>query len=245
MKQSVIDGFIRFTEPHEGYVPKMYVDVKNYVTTGYGNLIENTATGQITPQGLSLPWKRDSDGSLASRQEILDAFNTVKNSGMSQAGGGNQRHLTNIHLDRAAIVELVRQTLEGMAAKLRQYFPNFDNFPADAQLGILSMSWAMGPGFARGYPKFAAAANALVPDFVTMAKESLIPELGSPEDKPEGRNAQQIKLFLNAAKVFQTNADPDTLYWPNEVAVKAGIGIVGFAALIGGGYALLKWKGVV
>jgi hypothetical protein len=36
--------------------------------------------------------------------------------------------------------------------KGRAPFADFDNFPADAQLGLLSMSWGMGPMF--NFPKF-------------------------------------------------------------------------------------------
>jgi hypothetical protein len=38
--------------------------------------------------------------------------------------------------------------------KSRPPFADLDNFPADAQLGLLSMSWGMGPMF--NFPKFQA-----------------------------------------------------------------------------------------
>lgn len=259
MRESVLENFISFTEPHEGFVPKPYIDVKGYVTTGYGNLIGTTPSnpldGQITSEGLSLPWRRDSDNSLASRAEILEAFDAVKNSGMAQSGGGNQRHLTRIHLDESDIRSLVRRKLEQMEVTLRQFFPGYDSWPADAQLGLLSMSWAMGPAFARKYPKFTRAANQLIPDFLTMADESVIPELGLPDAKPEGRNAQQVKLFNNAAAVMINNLDPNVLYWAEGAAefvakgAKPALGGAGILLLLMGGgsaaYYLAKHKGLL
>lgn len=262
-RQAVYDNFIRFTEPHEGYVPKMYIDQKGYVTTGYGNLIgstpKNPLDGQITGEGLNLAWRRDSDNSLASRSEILEAFETVKNSGMANAGGGNQKHLTSIHLDRDDILTLVKRKLEQFENTLRSFFPAYDTWPADAQLGALSMAWAMGGGFPAKYPKFTRAANQLMPDFLTMAQESVIPELGMPDAKPEGRNAQQIKLFTNAAAVMQQNLDPDTLHWLEGAlgdtaefvarGAKPALGGAGvLLLLIGGGsaaYYLAKHKGLL
>jgi len=241
----------------------MYVDRKGYVTTGLGNLIATTPstnvaeTSQITEEGLSLPWRRGEGGPLASREEIRQAFETVKRSGMENAGGGNQGHLTTLRLNPEDVRALVRRKLEQMEVTLRQFFPGYDSWPADAQLGLLSMSWAMGPAFARKYPKFTAYANnALLPDFVGMAEESIIPELGMKEG---GRNKDQIQLFTNAAKVMQQNLDPNVLYWAegllNDAAefvakgAKPALGGAGILLLLMGGgsaaYYLAKHKGLL
>lgn len=249
MKQSVLENFIKFTEPFEGYVEKMYVDQKNLVTTGYGNLIEVMrgveGTGQITIEGLRLPWKRDSDNSLASQAEIIDNFARIKNAGVSGTGGGNQKHLTSLHLDQDAIVQLVRNKLLDFQSSLIQYIPAFETLPADAQLGILSMAWAMGPHFPRKYPNFTRAVNSLVPDFEAMARESVIPELekftrGAVDSatglKEEGRNFAQVKLFRNAGEVFRQGLNPETLYYFGEIAKKGGIGVAGIGLFFGVGY---------
>lgn len=64
MYQSVRDYFNTFQTKFEGYLPFMYLDVKNLVTTGMGNLIDPIGAAS------SLPWVHKSDGSPASPEEI-------------------------------------------------------------------------------------------------------------------------------------------------------------------------------
>lgn len=241
-------------------MPKMYIDSKGYVTTGIGNLIgttpKNPLEAVIKSEALRYPWKRD-DGSLASREEILSAFETVKNSGMNNAGGGNQTHLTNISLDRSFIYDLFDEKAEEFESRLKEDFPLFDQWPADAQLALMSMSWGLGPAFARGFPKFTAAANQLIPDFEQMAKEAFSRDFTAAYAKfPEiagkiSRNMAHESMFMNAAKALQSKANADILFWPHAVsdtALKTGLGIGGIMFFSGSGYLLysyLKNKGIL
>lgn len=240
-KQSVYDAWIDFNKNKEGYLNYMYVDQKNLVTTGMGNLIENTSTGNIQPAALSYGWKR-ADGNPASQSEIIAEFNNMKNAGLANTGGGNQKSHTTLHLDDSAVKAVITTALKSFETTIRQYFPSYDSWPADAQMGILSMAWALGPAFAPKYPKFTAAANQLLPDFVTMAAQSLIPELGTGDG---GRNQDNVTLFTNAANVLASNADPDNLYWPGMVISSAKKGIIavcaGFFAV---GFGLVGWDWV-
>jgi len=236
MRSAVANAFTDFTIEHEGYTPYMYADVKNLVTTGIGNLIDPIGAA------LSLPWKR-SDGSPASQDEIRDAWNTVKShTELNQRGGGSYQGLTTLRLNKQDIKNLVANKVSSNESILRTRFPGFDSWPSDAQLGILSMAWAAGPGFK--FPKFQAAASKLPPDFLTMAKESFMPSLGN---KSGGRNDNNNLLFTNAAKVLELRADPDRLYFPGNV-IKSAAGIGGIVlgvgmltgAVIGSNYLLRK-----
>jgi hypothetical protein len=210
----------------------MYLDRLGLVTTGVGNLVDPIESA------LSLPWKNQ-DGSRASPAEIRSAWNTVKaRQDWKGRGGGYFGGLTTIRLDDEGVKEIVHRKLLQNEDILRKRFPSYDNWPADAQLGLLSMAWAMGPNFQ--FPKFQSAVNQLLPDFVTAAAES---DIHAPGDNAVAdRNEQNKILFTNAAKVLREQLDVDRLYWPLNLlrdavptspAVKTGFGVGAGIALLG------------
>lgn len=238
----VREAFFPFTTKHEGAirgragVPWMYLDVLGKVTTGLGYLIDSPSAAA------TLPWKRP-DGSLASREEIFEDWGKVKahanDKTYTDAGGGSdiQAALTTLRLDDDGINQSTAARLDQFAQDLYQSFPAWDTWPADAQLGLLSMAWAMGPNFAHKFPKFSAAANLLRPDFETMAEESEINTLPRRDEKADGRNADNYTLFRNAEAVLRAGGDPQQLYFPasladgdravRDVTKKVGIGLGG------------------
>lgn len=208
MRPPVRDAFHSFTAPFEGKdVPWMYLDVIGLVTTGNGNLIDPVA------MAVGLPWRKP-DGSLASREEIISEWHAVKQrKDLMLRGGMVFRNVTKLRLDKQAMHDLLFRKLDQNEAILRKRFPEWDSWPADAQLGVHSMAWAMGPRF--GFPKFSAAC--LRGDFAAAADEcriSTIPDRN-------GRNQANRQLFLNAAFVRDTGADPAVLIYgsdPEEAA---------------------------
>lgn len=210
MRASVKAAFLPFSSKFEGYLPFMYADVKNLVTTGMGNLIDPIGAA------LALPWKNP-DGSLASQQQITDAWNAVKNAGMSQRGGGAYKSVTTIRLDEDGIQQLISGKLDNNEGILRSRFPAYDSWPADAQLALHSMAWALGPAFK--YPKFQAAVNQTYPDFTTAAIESHMSDVGNPGLVP--RNDANRQLFQNASAVLSQNLDPDVLYYMVQGGIQA------------------------
>jgi GH24 family phage-related lysozyme (muramidase) len=225
---SVLNAYRAFTAQFEGITRFMYTDKKGYVTTGIGNLIENLKTHQPTPETFTLGWKRP-DGSPASQQEILDAWNAVK-AAWPKVQSVAAQSLTTIRLDKEAIDRLVTSKLKQNEAYLRKKYPGYDAWPADAQLGILSMAWALGSGF--DFPKFTAAVNRPRPDFRAAAAASHIHDPGNPI---EGRNAANKQLFLNAASVLDAGHDIATLFYPRALKVAAlGLGGVLFVSAAAG-----------
>lgn len=206
MRQAVRDNYTAFTSRFEGAVPWMYLDVKGLVTTGIGNLIDSVGAAQ------ALPWRHGQGGPLASQDEIAQAWSTVKGmQGSKMLGGGNKvfQNASDLRLDADGIRKLVNDKLNSNEAILLTRFPGFEAWPADAQLGLLSMAWAMGPYFK--FPKFEAAVNQLVPDFKAAAALSHMNAAGNPGLVP--RNTANEALFNAAADVLKNNLDLATIQW--------------------------------
>lgn len=206
MRAAVAAAFRDFTARFEGVCPWLYLDVLGLVTTGIGNLVDPM------PAALSLPW-RQPDGSLADQDTIAAAWRTVKAAqSMKLGGGGAFARLTTIRLTDAGVNDLVQGRLRANDAALSKRFPGYDSWPADAQLGTLSMAWAMGTGFM--FPKFEAAVHAL--DFATAARECAISTAGNPGVAP--RNAADVICFTNAAQALAQRLDPEKLWYPAVIA---------------------------
>ena len=202
-REAVLEVWDPFSVRFEGRVPFMYLDRLGLVTTGMGNLIDPIEQAHL------LPWRR-LDGTLATTEEVTACWGLVKgHTELCQRGGMAYGKLTgnNLRLSEGAIDALIQRKLFANERELKRRFPDFDTWPADAQLGIHSMAWAMGAAF--GFPKFASAVNRRPPNFRLAASECHMWN-GAP-----ARNAANEALFIAAAVVVETGADPDVLTgWP-------------------------------
>jgi hypothetical protein len=198
--QSVQDAFIAFTTPMEGRVPFMYLDVKSLVSTGVGNLLdadsgEHFGTNpQPLPDIFTLEWFDKDTRAIASHSEIEDEYRTVKFSGTAHASLKQKEDITRLRISDQTIDDLVLRKLFSFEDTLRNRpaFTLLDEWPADGQLGLFSMAWALGPAFR--FPKFEAAAAAQ--DWLTMARECRMTEAGNPGVIP--RNVRNRLLFTLA-----------------------------------------------
>ena len=219
-------SFPAFSAKFEGRIPFMYVDVKQLVTVGVGNLIDPVEVAQTLPfrfknkPGITAP------GSPATPDQIAAEWQTIKNNAsLATKGYTASEPITRLELSDDAIDSLILSRLMQNESflKRQQWFQNFDTWPADAQLGLLSMSWAMGPGGPGGFPSFRAACQKL--DFNTAAAECRMNEAGNPGLIP--RNKANFTLFSNAAIVLQSGAQgslqASNLYYP-RVLTTADIG---------------------
>jgi hypothetical protein len=195
MQDSVAQAFLGFSTQFEGRVPYMYVDVKDLVTVGVGNLIDPLELA------LALPFVFKSDQSTAaSADDITADWNTVKNTpGLPEQGHLGADPLTKLMLTEDSIGQLVQTKAASNEPILKQTpeFAAYDGWPADAQLGLLSMAWAMGGAFAQGgrFPSFRADAAAL--DWTSAAADCHMNDAGNPGLTP--RNVANRVLFANAA----------------------------------------------
>lgn len=219
MKSSVRSYWLEFNNPLEGRVNYLYLDVKGLVSTGVGNLLDTTRAPLSAPSDAErasshalaeqLDWLYPDDSS-ATAEDVDSAWDTVKaRLDLAPHGGGAFRGLTSLHLSDAEIDRVVFAKLDSMESSLRARTPfaDFDAWPADAQLGLLSMAWAMGPAF--NFPRFQGFAAA--GDWASAADECRFnPEVGTIVQ----RNDRDQQLFRNAAQVADGGFDPDVLVFP-------------------------------
>lgn len=208
MKPPVRAAWRRFNDPIEDVIPWMYQDKRGLITTGVGNLIDPVSTA--TP----LPWMLGDR--LATADEIRAEWQRVKDDKtLAQKGALAARHVTKLRLDPAGIDAIVTQRLLSNEQIVRSshIFAGWDDFPADAQLAVLSMSWALGPSFAGHWPRFGAACHAMA--FDVAGGECKIDETGNPGVEP--RNDANRLCFANAAKVMARGLDRGVLHWPVSI----------------------------
>ena len=234
-KASVVNSFVDWTTPLEGWLPFMYIDALGYVTTGMGNLIDPIGLA------LALPWK-NADGSRASSDQVTAAWNAVdaqrsdpkgkkQASGPATKGGGSQGGVTSIRVTKDDIHALVAQKLKENETYLISGLSNFDQAPADAQLAAHSMSWAMGPGFAKTWTSFRDAF--LKGDWAGAAAQSHMQGTGI-----DMRNMANKLLLTNADLVAKNKKDPDTLYYIPGLPGLAGGAVASILAVATG---LVYW----
>lgn len=213
-KASVVNSFEGWTKPLEGFLGWMYIDRLGYVTTGEGDLIDPVSAA------LSLPWKNP-DGSRASQQQIVDAWNAVDGartapkgqvqpSGPGAAGGGTQGNLTNIRITQGDIQTLVAAKLKGNEATMAQHL-DLAKAPASAQMAAHSMAWAAGPAIFTAFPSFTAAFNA--GDYTTAAQQSTLKGTGI-----DMRNSANKLLLENAAQAVKAKKSGDVLYYIDNLS---------------------------
>jgi GH24 family phage-related lysozyme (muramidase) len=210
MHQAVLDIWHQFSEPLEGRVHWMYCDILGLITTGVGNLIDPVG------EALKLPW-RYRDGSLASKitvaaewRAVKAASNTLKKRHYHYAQDYSTVRLTDDDID-----ELCRKTLLSNEYELKRTFGDWDAFPADAQLGILSMSWAMGPGFPHKFPRFTSHVSK--GNWADAAVACKIRSAGNPGVIP--RNKANAVCFYNSACVAIDKTPIEVLHWPTVMGL--------------------------
>ncbi|MET7573164.1 peptidoglycan-binding protein [Streptomyces sp. NPDC005492] len=143
------------------------------------------------PDIFALGWFDKNTRAPANREEIEEEYRQVKFSGTNLAPLGQKEQITRLRISDEDIDSLVTAKLDSFEATLkgRAPFTGFDDWPADGQLGLLSMAWAMGPLF--NFPKFQGAAAQS--DWTTMARECKMTEAGNPGVIP--RNIRNALLF--------------------------------------------------
>jgi len=212
MRDSVKKSFNSFTTKFEGRVSWMYLDIKGLVTVAVGNLIDPVDAA------LGLPFVHKSTKVAATRDEIRAEWTMLKGKqDLAKKGHKACEAITDLRMTDQGMDDLVLAKLTSNESVLKKSFSDWDAWPADAQLGVLSMAWALGPGFPAHWTKFTAAAK--VQDWTAAAANCKINETGNPGVKP--RNEADVVLFTNAAAVKAKGLDPATLYYPADARTVA------------------------
>lgn len=217
MRAAVGPAFRDITVRWEGgYILWMFPDVYKYISGGFGLLLDPVALA------LTLPWKR-SDGTLASRDEVVAEWSRLKNFVESNPGSEfrswkTYEKLTTIRVTHEDMDAAVLSKIKWNETLLRQGFPEYDAWCADAQLAAHSMAWALGPKFwspmagRNHFPKLTAALRAR--DFATASIECKMQESTNPGIVP--RNKGNRLMLENAAFVTLNGLDPDALFYPDK-----------------------------
>jgi hypothetical protein len=220
MYAAVQSSFPAFSARFEGRIPYMYLDVLGLVTVGVGNLVDPVQTAQALPFQFKNQPGIPAPGSPATPDQIAAEWQRLKNDPTLKTRGHLAcQPVTQLELSDDAIDSLIldRLTKNETFLKGQPWFQSFDTWPADAQLGLLSMAWAMGPGGPGGFPHFCAACQTL--DFGTAATECKMNEAGNPGLVP--RNQANVTLFNNAAIVLAQGAQGgfqlQNLYYPTAL----------------------------
>lgn len=215
MRDSVRRYWIEFNTPLEGRVHYMYLDWKGWLSTGVG-IIDATRQPMSAPtpderaQSLNLAnqfgWI-SADASAASSDEVAAEWDVVK-ARLDLASSGHLafKDLTHLQLTDDEIDRMIFVKVDQMEVflKSRNGFADFDNWPADAQLAVLSMSWGMGPAFK--FPTFEGYVSQ--GDWADAANEcGFQPNEGTITI----RNMLDGQSFRNAARVVNDGYDPEQL----------------------------------
>jgi hypothetical protein len=191
----------------------MYQDHLGLVSIGIGNLIDPVSLALAVPgYGAHYHDKRDPDAPVTEEQISAD-WTRVKNDPSLRGNWADAEGPTMLRLDPDSIRILVARKVAEFETYMVSHvaaFANFANWPADAQLGLLSMAWAMGPAFAdQGrWPNFRGSCTA--EDWLGAAANCRMAN-----DWLVKRNAVNRGLFRNAAwSVSPPPSDPSTLLLP-------------------------------
>lgn len=212
MYRSVRNHFVEFNEPIEARVHYMYLDIKGLVTIGVGNLIdvENVSDTKKLEDVLRIVEKLPfifkeggpDSGKSASPVEIRAEWKKVKGRpDLAKKHYSAFAQITNLRLTNEAIDDLALTKADAMEAELMQdpAYAGLSRWPADAQLGLLSMAWALGaPKLKTHWPNFKSACQRQ--DFEAAAKHCEISTVGNPGVSE--RNSRNQRLFKNAANVL-------------------------------------------
>jgi len=216
MRQSVRTNWLQFNEPLEGRLHFMYLDVKGFVRTGVGNLIDATHGALTAPKpaertaslemATQLAWLTAHDAA-ATPDEVAAEWDLVKSRmDLARLGVSAFKSITSLHITDEEVDRFVFAKLEEIERRLkgRAEFADFDSWPADAQLALLSMAWVMGQAFK--LPKLQAFVATA--DWDSAATECRFkPEQGALVK----RNDLDQQLFRNAARIVAEQLDPEIL----------------------------------
>ena len=148
MRQAAISIFEAKTRALEGVIPWPYLDTRGIVTIGIGHAVESRA------EWLSLPFDLDPIQSPATSEVYLVLVWSRLHSlsfGPDLAAGWYASKST-LRLTDQAISALFQSDVSKLETYARGIFVYYDDYGCDAQMGIISMLYSVGPGGIHGFP---------------------------------------------------------------------------------------------
>lgn len=220
----------------EGWEPIMYPDSKGIITTGLGHVVgDGLHWDSSKAEALSCGFTRKDKGQPATEQDIFHDWKLIQdNPTWSKVFTGSKENHNNKPLWDQTIVQLSDESIRNLivrdarrfetAAKATEWYSTFDEWPADAQLGLIAICWACGvPTPANRWFKFPPACKER--NWKDMADNC------TGRDITEKRNRITQQAFQNAANMMANNAKGwheqiSIVLWPTAlleaITVKAG-----------------------
>jgi GH24 family phage-related lysozyme (muramidase) len=203
MHPSVREAFPIITRPHEDDIPHMYRDSIGKVTVGMGRLIDTEAG--ITTEALRYPFKNRAGG-WVSEAVIAAEFAKIK---AAPKGAPAAAKIVTLFLDQADRDTILFRTLDAFERVIASIFGEWETWPADAQLALLSMAWNVGPAFDTEWPTLTE--NLRQQNWL-YAAENAIPRDQDGEFVKAARWTQNRELWTNAAAIAPLKRDPTRLW---------------------------------
>lgn len=230
--------------------------------------LNNVVSEAAMAPAMALPWRIKGEGwtfkrndpnfpigplgRLASRSEIAEAWTITKRQNakvpnFAQNGGFAYQNLTKVSLSNADMKALFERTMNSFDATLARSFAGYESYPAAAQFAMMSMAWAMGPGFGTTFKSFKAAMES--GDFKAAAEHSFFKGGGGTPDNRTGRNRENreallfavdnggdaLPPFLQSVVAFAAGASSQTAPLTPVQTAQGGItSALMFAGLLGG-----------
>lgn len=207
-------AFYGLTLPLESDIPHMYRDIKGYLTWGMG--IKDDPGPTMTTRARQ--WIK-CNGYDATDAEIVAEWNKIKAGpiGADAASKIAGMYCPQAERDQAFWVEVIN-----MEQIIKDQFPSWEDWPADAQLALLSMAWNFGPAFkvppapsGGGWPDLAAHLDSWNFDW---AAGHCQPAAG-----PNQRSRQCKVLFYQASRSHLRALNAGVLYGPGPVITVSGL----------------------
>ena len=220
MRNIVLAVFLGFTRHFEGICGWMYLDqhrshhgvLMPLVTTGYGDLIDPIE------KAMDVNWLVKSTGQAATSDERIAEWKRVKSLvHLADKGGYAFRESAVLVLSPDEESRLFYGTLRNFDGILTHRYARWDEWPADAQVFALSLSWAVGPNFETEFPKLETALQAM--DFGAAAKEAKMRTDGN--GCLDERNTWDVELLDMADNVMSNGLDRAKI-WTRDLPGSAG-----------------------
>jgi hypothetical protein len=213
----------------EGYFDYMYLDKYGLVTIGVGNLIDASPRNALKgPKSSHLAqaekywlaskqayrtWLDPGKYKNGTQAKVKDDWIRVKlATDLRLRGAGAYARVAKLRMKEpilnASISKKINWYITGVLTKApwKRDFADFNFWPADAQVALIGLMWAVGHrGLYYGrspYPRFCAACKAW--DFLTAARESSQKAEGSAYSRKltAKRNYHKKFMFINAAHLL-------------------------------------------
>lgn len=176
----------------ESFIAHMYLDSVCKVTIGYGTMLPSAKAAEKIALA-------DSQDKAAKADEKAKEWDRV--AALAPKGGKQNDKASSFSKDavlfiaEAEAARLAEAHIAGLAPALKSTFPDFAEFPEDAQVALLDLAYNLGAAGLRKFKKLVTAINdPKGPDWKTAAHESNRPQLS------KERNKEVRDLFLAAAK---------------------------------------------